>query len=92
MSKLRTTPTQNLQHSKAEDFHNQLEKGAKTAAVHREKVRQSDRDLQLKTELDSGHGHSQAAHLTAGGSIKPQSKRPIGDPNAGQHPGALLKR
>jgi hypothetical protein len=89
MSKLRTTPTHNPQHRRVEEFHQKLGKVLQTATAHRQKVQQ---EAQLLAEPDRGHGHSQAAHLTIDAPVKPQAKRPVGDPNVGQHPGASLKR
>jgi hypothetical protein len=91
MAKIRTVSKQRPQHSRSEEFHHKLEKGAKTAAIHRQTVQQNEHEAQL-TMPDPGHGRSQAAHLTPDEPVRPQTKRPVGDPSAGQHPGALPKR
>lgn len=87
MSKLRTTSTEDANHGRSEELHRKLEQGAKTAAVHRRKLQQNEREARPVEDSDRGH-----SHLSTEEPIKPRSQRPVGDPDAGQHPGALLKR
>jgi hypothetical protein len=66
MTKTRTGAMRPPGPAREEEFHQKLEKGAKTAALHRQKVRQDDQEAQRPS---AGH-----ADLAAGRPAAPNGK------------------
>lgn len=98
MSKLRTMPDRHEQHTRQEEFHEKLERGAETADLHRRKTHHDEQealspaagDRSGSTPLGS-HNRSQAARFESGSDAPPR-KQPTSQSNTGEDPGALLKR
>jgi hypothetical protein len=91
MTKTRTMPTRLDGPTRDQEFHQKLEKGARTASLHRQKVRQDEREAQ-RAAPDRGHTRSRAAHPAPEEPAKSQTKAVPGKSDSGSHPGALLKR
>jgi hypothetical protein len=69
MTKTRTGAMRPPGPAREQEFHQKLEKGAKTAALHRQKVRQDEQEAQRPSPA-----RSHAAHLAAGRPAAPKAK------------------